>query len=1081
MLVRIEVTVRPEREDPQAKSLLRRIEMAYPEIRKKIRWGRLLEVYWLDIPASREELIGAIGEIFWDRVISWVFSGNLIPSAAGKEGGILDLMTASPHRPGVFWALEARLRAGVTDNVGRTALEAFEIVLGRKLPEARACSGRLFLLEGPELNDDLLSVIARDLFCNELIETYTILPESELKRNDRFHSERVKRDIPRVQTRSHGEVASIPLRGLSEAELLSLSHQNLWALNAPEMSAVREYYARPEVIERRKHVSLDAPTDVELEIIAQTWSEHCKHKIFGATISYSEVGDCQVLGFAPSEPIPLETRSLYSSTIKKTTQDLPRPWLLSVFSDNAGIVAFGEEDAFCIKVETHNSPSALDPYGGALTGIVGVNRDILGCGLGARPVFNTNVFCVAPIDTPQQQLPERLLHPRRILDGVRRGVEDGGNKSGIPTVNGALVFDSRYLGKPLVYCGTGGFMPRMIAGRKCETKEVFEGDFVVMVGGRVGKDGIHGATFSSLALDERSPTSAVQLGDPITQKRMADFLLEARDLGLIRAITDNGAGGLSSSVGEMARLPEGRGGARLDLAMVPLKYPGLAPYEMMISESQERMTVAVAPDRMAVFSVLAERRGVLISKLGEFTNTGRLEVFVGDRRVADLDLEFLHEGVPELRLDAIWTAQDPLAGLAWDKKEEQAEVPGVEPSVALQWKQDGARVLCGLLARPNIASKEWLIRQYDHEVQGTSVIKPLHTVQVGTTGAVSGPNDGAVIQPKPQQIAGMAVACGIVPRLSDVDPYLMAMASVDEAIRNLLCVGAEFGTPEAVTALVDNFCWPDPVQDPQKAGALVRACYGLREAALRLRTPLVSGKDSMKNDFRGKLRGEPITISVPPTLLMTAIGRVADTRNAKSADFKAVGDVIYWIGNHQLGLVGSEFWAMAREKRWALQAGRLQEVPWLGVPHWETAERTYRWMGLATGREQARVRSLHDISDGGLLVSVAESLIARNFGAMLHVPKENSGALDQHEIFTFCFGEGFHSFIVSCKEEDTAFLEGEWQLCGVPFKRIGVVTSSERLEVFSDSDGKGVGRMPQAISVPTRELRAAWNREGYWE
>ena len=819
MFARIEVAMRPEFADPAAQSFLRKVEITHPGLRPKVRWARMLDVYWIDVPVHREELIQSINEIYWDRVLQWVFTGNLIPSAAGKHGGLMDLMEIASNRPGKFWALERRFRGGVTDNIGKTSLEAIEIVLGKPLPLGICASGSLVLLEGTQINEEVLSDLARDVFCNELIETWTLYNEDELKQNNRFHQERVKRDIPRMHVKSSDQVGKIQFNGLGDSDLEKLSKKNLWALSLPEMKAIRNYFLNPETIAERKSFNLDDPTDVEIEVLAQTWSEHCKHKIFGAKINYIDRSVGTKPG--PKTSIPSVINSLFKTTIAGTTSEMPKPWLLSVFSDNAGIVAFDEDDAICIKVETHNTPSALDPYGGALTGIVGVNRDILGCGLGAKPIFNTDVFCLAEPDY-SKTLPEKLLHPRRVLDGVRRGVEHGGNKSGIPTVNGALVFDERYLGKPLIYCGTGGIMPRISVGRKCELKEVERGDRIFMIGGRIGKDGIHGATFSSLALDESSPSSAVQLGDPITQKRVSDFLLEARDRGLYRCITDNGAGGLSSSVGEMARLS---GGAKLDVRQAKVKYAGLKPYELVVSESQERMTVAVPTSNVEIFKSLADRRGVEWSDVGEFNDSGRFDILYGDKLVGSLALEFLHQGVPQLEISAEWKG-----------------IPAPPETIERSFEMDGARVLLELMGRPNIASKEWMISQYDHEVQGTSVIKPLHTALPGTSLAVSGPNDAAVIKPKPKTEAGIAVGCGINPKLSDLDPYLMAQSSVDEAIRNVLCVGAEFGKPEHVVSLIDNFCWPDPVSDPGKAAALVRACFGLRDSARALSVPLISGR-----------------------------------------------------------------------------------------------------------------------------------------------------------------------------------------------------------------------------------------------
>ena len=1062
MFARVEVASRPEFaprpgiNDPQTEGLLRRLEQAHPEIRAKIRWSCWVDAYWLEVSSSKAELDRATSEIFLDPVLQFLVQQGqeLAPLLKGR---------------GKVSGLERRFRAGVTDNVGKTTHEAFEIVLGHSLPEAQASSGGIWVIEG-DLTRDELAKAARDILCNELIESWRLLEGAEaLLSGERFSTAQVEHDLPRVQVKGSGEITHVNLEGLSDAELEKLSRENTWALSLVEMRAIREYFAR---LGR-------SATDVEIEVIAQTWSEHCKHKIFAAKMNY----ESRDPGTDPGKSeIPTVVDSLFKKTVAGTTSEIKRDWLLSVFSDNAGILAFDEEDAFCIKVETHNSPSALDPYGGSLTGIVGVNRDILGCGLGAKPIFNTDVFCVAVPDY-QPSLPDRLLHPRRILEGVRRGVEHGGNKSGIPTVNGALVFDERYLGKPLIYVGTGGFMPRVSGGRPCELKEISPGDRICMVGGRIGKDGIHGATFSSLALDEGSPATAVQLGDPITQKRAADFLLEARDLGLYRAVTDNGAGGLSSSVGELAGLSNG---ARMDVSKARTKYPGLKPFELTVSESQERMTIAVQPEKLGAFLELAGRRGVEVSDLGEFTNSGRFEVFYGENRVADLELEFLHKGVPRLEIQARWDGRPEK--YAVDSSKAAAAAVGssgpigssgssgvVSSSEAPKFTSEGARALLGLLGRNNIASKEWLIRQYDHEVQGASVVKPLHQVSIGTSAQRSGPNDAGVVKPKASSSRGIAVGCGIAPRLSDVDSYRMAEAAVDEAVRNVLCVGAEFGREESVLALVDNFCWPDPVGNLDKAAALVRACYGMRHAALKLQAPFVSGKDSMKNDFRGKREGRDVVISVPPTLLVTAVACVPDVAYARTSDFKAVGDVLYRLGPGRFGLGAGELEYWVRETNRAEAAPSTAVSQWLssaskiaiGEPDWDSALATYRWIGGAKGSAQRLLRSLHDVSEGGLLVAVAECGIARGFGA-----KIDFGALAGAALWEAAFGEGFHSFVASASPSQAATLESEWKALGVPFARLGTVSSDGWLSAQSGGE---------SFSVEMEKAHSAWKKEGYWQ
>ncbi|MGD9941157.1 MAG: AIR synthase-related protein, partial [Clostridia bacterium] len=498
-------------------------------------------------------------------------------------------LAADPELAGWSWLIEVAWRPGVTDTLAATAREAIELDQGIvrsggpdgghsggtvDSPYAGLRTARQYLLYG-SLSEAQARKAAAALH-NPLVQAAVIIPAA-----DWAAGARPPAAYPAPDVHDRPEPETIAVAAMDDAALLALSADRLLALSLEEMQSVRDWFGRPEVKAGRLAAGLpEDATDVEIEMIAQTWSEHCKHKIFNADIVYEEPGQ-------PAETI----RSLYKSYIKQTTADLVphRDFLRSVFTDNAGVVAFHEGSVLCVKAETHNSPSALDPYGGAITGIVGVNRDILGTGMGAKPIFNTNVLCFGYPDMPEADLPAGLLHPADVLEGVHHGIVDGGNQSGIPTAAGAFLFDDSFAGKPLVFCGTGGIMPELVAGKPSWEKEVRPGALAVMLGGRIGKDGIHGATFSSLALDETSPVSAVQIGDPIIQRRMTDFLLEARDAGLYEAITDNGAGGLSSSLGEMA---ESSGGIRIDLDACPLKYPGLSPWEILVSESQERMSLA---------------------------------------------------------------------------------------------------------------------------------------------------------------------------------------------------------------------------------------------------------------------------------------------------------------------------------------------------------------------------------------------------------------------------------------------------------------------------------------------------------
>jgi phosphoribosylformylglycinamidine synthase len=560
------------------------------------------------------------------------------------------------------------------------------------------------------------------------------------------------------------------------------------------------------------------PTDVELETIAQTWSEHCKHKTLTGRVG--------------------RYASLLKETIFAATRDLAKPWCLSVFTDNAGVIRFDERWALAVKVETHNHPSAIDPYGGANTGLGGVIRDVLGCGLGARPIFSTDVFCVAPDD-------------RRTLRGVVAGVRDYGNRMGIPTVNGAVFFDEGYRHNPLVFCGTAGLLPI-----DAVEKGARPGDAIVLAGGRTGRDGIHGATFSSAQLtgaSERISAGAVQIGNAIEEKKLHDALLRVRDERLMHAVTDCGAGGLSSAVGEMGAAT----GAIVHLERVPLKYDGLSYTEIWISEAQERMVLAVPEPNVArVLQIFAEEDAPAVA-IGSFTDTRRLTALYAGQEVMDLSMQFLHHGLPPLTTPATPGPPTPSA-----PRPAPSPVEGPAPD------------LLALLASPNIASKEWIIRQYDHEVQGGSVVKPL----VGARR--DGPSDAAVVRPLLNSYRGVAVGCGFA--AGEPDPYRMARRSIDEAIRNVTAVG---GDP-ARTALLDNFCWGDP-KDPAQMWALLRACEACADAAREFGTPFISGKDSLNNTYQGR--------SIPPTLLITAVSIVEDVRRCVTSDLKAPGDGLYVV------------------------------------------------------------------------------------------------------------------------------------------------------------------------------------------
>lgn len=1008
-----------------------------------------IQVFWLkaksgiDLPAEEVQLWTQ--KIFADPVLQDV--AHSMDSDFKNQGGV------TPS-----FVVQVRFLPGVTDNVGKTATEALALFSAfARSNEVVVYTGKTVYLYG-EISKSEAEKIAFEALGNSIIEDVQVFSWSQFRKEDRFEDQQV----PEVHLEESLKVEAITLPDDAGA-LEKLSKENFWALTAQEMQTVRGYFDRPEVKKRRLEHGLPAvPTDVEMEVLAQTWSEHCKHKIFAAEIDYTEVDDEKgQRSWKQTNHYPslgaFTVNSVFKSYIRKCTQEIQEerklPWLVSVFTDNAGVVRFDSKVDVCVKVETHNSPSALDPYGGALTGIVGVNRDVLGCGLGARPIANTDVFCFGQPDWPgvgeEKELPEGLKHPRRIFDGVHLGVEDGGNKSGIPTVNGAFAFHRDFCGKPLVFCGTIGVLPETTkAGLPGSSKNQKPGDLIVMVGGRIGKDGIHGATFSSMELTSGAPATVVQIGDPITQKRAADFLLEARDLGLFTSVTDNGAGGLSSSVGEMAT---GTGGARLDVTHAPVKYPGLKPFELVVSESQERMTFSVHPSKIDAFLALAKRRGAEATVLGEFNDSGFFRIEYQGEPVAEIDMDFLHHGLPPMVLKAKW--EGPKDESSWGKKASLPEIKDVD----MLSRSFHENALFKLLARWNIRSKEEWVRRYDHEVQASTLIKPFVGVEA------KGPGDAAVIWMAPhggEDLGGLAISCGLNPKLSRFDAYVSAQHAFDEAVRNSVAVG---GDPD-IMAVVDNFCWPDPLPSERnpdaqhKLAQLVRANHGLYDLAKKYGSPFVSGKDSMKNDFIGRSRfGKELKISVPPTILVTAIAKVHDVSKTVTSDFKSAGDFVFLLGRSEKHLGGSEL-----EDCYELPSFVSKHPPILNA---EESIRLYRTLHKAINA--GLIRSAHDCSEGGLLVALAESAIGGMIGFESELEnldaelKEFSGNLAE-----FFFNESPGRFVVSVSPEKVE--EFKKLFSGQFCMSLGTVKSD-------------VLRMSRhglvVLDVPVKEAKKAWRGE----
>ena len=959
---------------------------------------RSITGYQVKANLTSNELLQSLQDLFTDPIIE--------QGAANKS--LLDESSIFPNHPEL--AIMVGFKPGVTDNAAQAALDGLLTVFPEQTNAQIATTMTYLFWDVPS---DVDAIWLAKTLHNPMIERAAMANADNCS-----NSVWPQLSFPERPVIEFAPPATIDLE-VDDANLIHISEEGLLALNLEEMQAIQAHYRNPTIQATREELGLPptAPTDVELECLAQTWSEHCSHKIFAAKIHHidTETGEDS------------EINSLFKTHIMQPTLDMQErvDWLLSIFHDNSGVIEWTDDWSLCIKAETHNSPSALDPFGGAMTGIVGVNRDILGTGLGARPIANMDVFCFGPPDY-DGDLPGGLFHPSRVLRGVHAGIRAGGNESGIPTVNGAIVFDDRFIGKPLVYAGTVGIMPRYLPdGRESHDKTPAAGDIVYMLGGRVGSDGIHGATFSSLELTEESPSSAVQIGDPITQKKMLDMVLEARDSGLIQVITDNGAGGLSSSVGEMAELT---GGAELDLGVVPLKQPGLASWEILVSESQERMTVGVSEENIPAFEALAALHEVEATAVGVFTNSGAFIVKHGEKTVAHLPMDFMHDGCPQLNLESEWKAPTH-----------------EEPNYPSANETEMGNILQRVMARPNVASKEWWVRQYDHEVIAQSVIKPFCGVNHDA------PGDAAVIAPLHGDTRGAVVSCGIVPRYSDIDAYAMTAASIDEAVRNAVCVGVDLDK----IAGLDNFCWPDPIESEKtpdgkfKLAQLVRSNRALDDVCRAYNLPCISGKDSMKND--AKLDGKKI--SIPPTLLYTVLGDHQDVRKAVSSDFKDKGDVIYLLGETHQELGASELSFMLAEET----GGGIGN----DVPQIDTTRNLTLYRALTAAMSKELVRSAHDCSDGGLATAVAECCFGCDGATTINL----DALVDKDtDVWAALFGESLGRILVTVKPEHATEFEAIME--GNAIANIGIVDNKKTLQ-FTHSE-------TTVLKTPLSQLLASW-------
>ena len=873
--------------------------------------------------------------IFFDRLLG-------ADQRRGIERALVDpaLQIAAWDRPTT--GIETSLLPGVTDAVAdavRLAAGLLDVDVGA------VATGKHFTIH--TLGDDALDHttterLARRLLANPVIEQWSPAPI-------------VPGFLPGIEradgTGAHRSgVATVAVTGLDDDALAELDRARGLALDPAELLAIAAHY---RLLGRE-------PTDVELEMLAQTWSEHCAHKTFRA----------RIVDEAGHEVAPLMRQ------LRDATDAIGAPFLRSAFVGNAGIVSFTPGTTIAVKAETHNHPSAIEPFGGANTGVGGVIRDVMGAA--HRPIAVTDVLCFGPLDHPAEDLPEGVLHPRLVAAGVVAGVADYGNKIGLPTVAGAVLYDPGYVSNPLVYCGCIGVAADNTGAGPTPLCGPYPGDLVVVLGGRTGRDGLRGATFSSATMDASTGDVAgasVQIGDPITEKLVIDALadLAGLDRCLFTAITDCGAGGLSSAIGEMA---EGVG-ADVDVLLAPLKYPGLAPWEIWLSEAQERMVLSVAPADVDEVVARCTRHGVEATVLGTFTGDGVLHVRAGEATVAEIDTAFLHGGRPQRTMRAIAPAPN-------------RRMPATAPSCP-----DVRATLLALVAHPNIASKAAVVQRYDHEIGGSTVVRPL----VGPRAI--GPADGVVLA-DPAESHGVAIGIGVNPWFGLLDPERMARAAVDEAIRNVVAVGAD---PDRV-ALLDNFSWGDP-RRPETLGELVAAVRGCCDGSVAHGAPFVSGKDSLNNEYLGS---DGARHAVPPTLVITAVAHVPDADRLTTPDLCAAGNSLVLVGRSAAEFGGSHLFLLDGPISAGRHPGAVVPAPDPGAPE--------RYRRLHAAIRTGRILSCHDVSEGGVAVAVAEMAIAGGIGVALSADVDP--ACDP---VTLLFAESTGRFVCEVDPADVGWLE----------------------------------------------------------
>ncbi len=994
MISCIEVALKPELFDAEASGLKRKASDYFGILLEDVRTVNLVT---LEAGLDPDQLLQIKDEILTNPVIQ--------------------VSSLNPLNVKFDWCIWIGLRPGVRDNPASTAMEACEDILNRSFkPGEGIYTSKRYCITGPDLSRSQMEILAKELLSNSIIQQWRIFSNQEW---DPGQGAVLK---PPKVVLDHEPDFSVLSIG-SDAELKAISDKRNLALNPRDIPVIRDYFLDGKVLESRKTVGLSEPTDIELEYISQARSDHCNHNTFRGRFHYVD---------AATGETTIET-SLFKTYIQIPTLTLKeeKPWVVSVLWDNAGVGRFDENSNYVITGETHNSPSNMEAYGGAITGIVGVYRDPMGTGLGSRLIMGSYGFCVGDIEYDGPLKPP--LHPRRLLDGVIEGVKDGGNKSGVPTTFGQTLFHPGYMGKSLVFVTALGIMPAAVTGKPSHEKATSPGDLIIMSGGRVGKDGIHGVTASSESYSENTPAGHVQIGDPYTQKKMHDFLIIARNEGLIPFITDNGGGGLSSSVGESAMISNG---CEVWLDKVPLKYEGLDMWEIWISESQERMTIAVTPEKIDRFMALSKEHAVESTVIGVYTDTGKLHIKYNDETCAYVDMDLLDKGFPRWEFDALWIPPQ-MRGFT-------------EP--ALGQPDDFNSLLLDMMARPNICSKEWIARQYDHEVQGGSVIKPL----VGVKRNI--PADASVIRPVLDSTKGLAFSQSLLPWYSTIDAFHMMTCTIDEAVRRLIAVG---GTVEHMGG-VDNFCWPNIQYDPKsnpdgkfKAAQLVRACRGLKMSCMAYGIPLLSGKDSMYVDghLPGKY-GESVKVSALETVQFSATGVIDDISKCVTLEPKLSGDLVYILGVTKNELGASEYYECLG------QTGlNLPEV------HFDKFKLVYRVLEKAM--DMGIVASAHAVARGGLAVHLAMKAMAGGLGLEIDlskVPVDNTKGELRND--TLLFSESAGRFIVTIAPDNRELFEKLFK--GIACSKAGSITDEHQSLKIKGTGGKSI------VDLSFDRLETAW-------